>query len=475
LSEPFPPDGKEVYYARSLGQAEVWAVPTLGGAPRRVISAWFAIPSPDGAFIYYVKPDSAGIFRAEKSGLNEELVYNREGTGLYFIPLLLFPGGNDLLAGGFLPGTEHKIRFYRINVASHEAGDLGEVSGNQGDIVWAEPGNTVLFSRAVNGLSNIWKYSLQDRSLTQITFGTGPDHYPMPDPGGKGIYFVNGKSSVFLTAYHVQSKESTDIALDNATQPAVSPDGRRVMYITSPAPERSELWVSGIDGANKLKIATGESLGTGSWAADNLHLSFFGEAAGKGTKTYIVGADVSGLRQLPGTPEIVGSSVWSADQKSVYVTGWEKAASTPTIWKWSVDGSNLEKFVDNCGYVWDADRGGHYLLDVVLSGEKIGISEVSISDRKCIPLLPGVVTFAATFARDGKSFLYAVASRGEVTIYRQSWNDGKTIGAPQVALKVPFAFPLYYNGNGYDFSRDLSTIVYVRPGGHADLYLLSQK
>ena len=40
----------------------------------------------------------------------------------------------------------------------------------------------------------------------------------------------------------------------------------------------------------------------------------------------------------------------------------------------------------------------------------------------------------------------------------------------------PFAFPLsYHNGNAYDFSRDLSTIVYARPGGHADLYLLSQK
>ena len=101
---------------------------------------------------------------------------------------------------------------------------------------------------------------------------------------------------------------------------------------------------------------------------------------------------------------------------------------------------------------------------------------MSISDRKCIPLLPGVVTFNAIFARDGKSFLYAVASRGEVTIYRQPWRDGKLIGAPQVALKVPFAFPLdYATGNAYDFSRDLSTIVYARPGGHADLYLLSQK
>ena len=161
----------------------------------------------------------------------------------------------------------------------------------------------------------------------------------------------------------------------------------------------------------------------------------------------------------------------------IYVSGGETEGSRPasTVWKWNVGGSNPEKFMDNCGMVTDADPSGQYLLGVVLSGEKIGIYEVSISDRKCISLLPGIVTFGATFARDGKSFLYAVASRGEVTIYRQPWNVGKLIGSPQVALKVPFAFPLLYSGNAYDFSRDLSTIVYARPGGHADLYLLSQK
>jgi hypothetical protein len=42
-------------------------------------------------------------------------------------------------------------------------------------------------------------------------------------------------------------------------------------------------------------------------------------------------------------------------------------------------------------------------------------------------------------------------------------------------LKVPFAFSLAYGTNASDFSRDLSTIVYERPGGNADLYLLSQK
>lgn len=99
-----------------------------------------------------------------------------------------------------------------------------------------------------------------------------------------------------------------------------------------------------------------------------------------------------------------------------------------------------------------------------------------MSDRKCIPLVPGVITNSVTFAPDGKSFLYAVVSRGQVMIYRQGWSNGNVIGTPQVALKVPFTFPLSYaGGNAYDFSRDLSTIVYVRPSVHADLYLLSQK
>ena len=158
------------------------------------------------------------------------------------------------------------------------------------------------------------------------------------------------------------------------------------------------------------------------------------------------------------------------------MTSGEKAIPTPTVWKWSVGGSNPEKFVQNCGAVSDIDPSGRYLLGVIENGEKTGIYEVSISDRKCIALLPGAVTLTASFARDGDSFFYAVASRGEVTIYRQPWRDGKIIGAPQMALKLPFAFPLLYaEGNAYDISRDLSTIVYARPGGHQDLYLLSQK
>jgi hypothetical protein len=100
------------------------------------------------------------------------------------------------------------------------------------------------------------------------------------------------------------------------------------MYITLPARDRNELWVSDIDGGNKAKLATGETLGTLTWAVDNLHLSFVEEA---GAKAYIVAADGSGLRQVPRSVDFLYGLVWSPDQKTIYVTGLEKGSQIPAV------------------------------------------------------------------------------------------------------------------------------------------------
>jgi len=45
--------------------------------------------------------------------MNEELVYDVAGRGRFF-PLLLFPGGNDLLAASFPPSFAPKFHFNRV-------------------------------------------------------------------------------------------------------------------------------------------------------------------------------------------------------------------------------------------------------------------------------------------------------------------------------------------------------------------------
>jgi len=471
--DSFSPDGTEIYYVRSTVGFEVWAVPTLGGNPRREANGFTLTPSPDGGSIYFLKSGKRGIFRADKSGLGEEVVYSFDANTLPPHRILPFPGGNHLLVlnAKVVSVVEDQFHVYDVDLGRKTADDLGEVSANLDDVAWGDPGKSLLVSRTVNGLNNLWEYDLKSKALTQVTFGTGPDFSPMRDPGGKGIYFVNGKSSGVLTAYRVQTKQSTDIAAENATQPVISPDGKRVVYITTPSNGRAELWVANLDGSNKVKIASANALATGDWTPDGTHLFFMQEEP---NKTFNAAADGSGVHQISWNGGVTQNVLPSPDQKSIYINSFDQGTSRGTIWRANLDGSNLEMLTNECGHAFETPRGGQFLLTLLL-GENGGISELSLSDKKCTSLLPGVVTFGISMASDGKSFLYAVPSRSDVTIYRQPWRDGKLTGPTQIALKLPFAFPLLSGGNAYDFSHDLSTVVYARPAGQADLFLLSQK
>jgi serine/threonine protein kinase/Tol biopolymer transport system component len=471
--DTFSPDGTEIYYMRDVVGFEGWAVPTLGGNPRRAVTGVALAPSPDGAFIYYLKTKKREIFRADKSGLGEEAVYTFDAKALPPRRILPFPGSNHLLMlnAAIVSEVEDQFHVYDVDLGRRTADDVGEVSANLFDAAWGEPGKSLLVSRTVNGLSNLWQYDLKSKTLTQVTSGTGPDFSPMRDPDGKGIYFVNGKASGMLTAYNTHSKQSIDIASENATQPVLSPDGKRVSYITSPSSDRSELWAANVDGSNKVKITSAKSLGTGDWAPDNFHLFFMGEEP---SKVFAAAADGSGIHQISWNGMVTQNVLSSLDQKAIFINSFDQGASRPTIWRANADGSNLEQITNDCGHASGIPPGEQYLLTYLL-GENGGISELSLADKKCTSLLPGVVTFGITLASDGKSFMYAVPSRSDVTIYRQPWHDGKLTGPTQVALKLPFSFPLLAGGNAYDFSPDLSTVIYARPAGQADLFLLSQK
>lgn len=472
--DSFSPDGTEIYYQRSLGRAEIWAVPTLGGAPRRILSGRAVVPSPDGNFLFYLDEESGAIMRADKSGFGGEQVYKFEAAGNFPLESLPFSGGDELLAVTGGPQGTGDAHLYTVSVSKHSATELGAIPGAAGRISWDEPGKTVLVSRAVNGITNIWKYNLADKSMTQMTFGTGPDFSPMPDPEGKGIYYVNGKASGFLTAYHVRTKESEDIASEIATQPEISPEGKRVMYLTIPEPHRTDLWVSDVDGKNKVKVASADQIGTGAWTRDGSRITY-GDYSGSPVKIFIAGSDGSGVREVPWNGMYWGSLTWSTDEKALYVSALASPGASVSVWKESIDRPDAQKISDSCGYVSDLSRDGKYLIGIEPRGEGVGIYELSTVDNKCVLLIPGVTTYDVVFDPDQKSLLYAVAERGEMTIYRQPWRDGKLTGPSQVALKVPFAFSISYGGNGYDFSRDLSTIIYARPGGQDDLYLTSQK
>ena len=470
----FSTDGTQIYYSRTNGTDEGWAVPTLGGTPTRIAAGFGMVPSSDGKYIYYLKGESNGIFRGDKSALNEQKVFSLDAAKLRARAVLPYADNNHLLVMAadpvaLLPNTYA----YDVDPAAGTAVDLGHFAADEFEVTWDQVGKTVLFSRTTSGLTNLWRYNLKDKTYTQVSFGTGPDFWPMLDPAGKGIYFVNGKFAGVLKAYNTHTKQAVEIAAENATQPSISPNGKKVAYVAEPARDRTELWISNIDGSEKVKIATGESMATTNWLPDGLRLFFIDTETGGPDKMYVVNADGSNLRQIPWSEGSLFTIFPSPDQKTVYVSGFEAGGAIPTLWKMNPDGSNVQKLESDCGQVLDVSPDQKYLLSAIWSGEKTGIYQYTPADNKCVELSPGVATFFPAFTRDQKAIQYMIPGQRESKIFRQPWANGKVTGPAQVAITLPFAFPLASGGNAYDFSRDVGVVVFAQPSSHADLYLLS--
>jgi serine/threonine protein kinase len=467
----FSSDSTEIYFEQTLGEENIWSIPTLGGTSKHLATGIDVVPSADGQWLF-VEKTGGQIVRLPKAGSGEEPIYTLPAGAPTGGRLTTYPDGRHLLISS---GGQHGSRtLQRLDLSTHQLEKLADLPAAS-YVSWAIPGKTVYLSRNVNDIDNIWEFSLEDHSFRQITFGPGPDRNPMPDPSGKGVYFINGKSAGTLTAYRVQSKQFDDIVTEDATQPTISNDGRHLAYITVPEPGKAEMWVSDLAGNNRLKLAAaGSGLETLAWSNDAKKF-LYADSEGENFQLYIIDADGTHLQHLTWPGGFVGFAIWEPGDQSIILGGLDKDRQTTRSWRMTLDGSAAVPLFDHCGMAVDLSPDRKFIIATSLWGENPGLFQYSLADKKCTTLKPGLATFLAMFADDGKSFLYSLAAHGETTIFRQPWRNGTPIGAPVPALKLPFALREDYGGNAFAVSSDLSSLVYARPGGHDDLYFLSQK
>jgi serine/threonine protein kinase/Tol biopolymer transport system component len=460
-------DGTKIYYSRDFGREETWAVPTLGGIPEFVVAGVGVKPSPDGKYLYYYSQTKRNqIMRCERNGINEQSVFEFEANQLPGL-ILPFKESNKLLVRSRSnPSGEHHV--YVLNLDNKTSKDYGVIDGVPGDFAWYKADQSILMRRRPSGLDNIWKFDLDTKKLTQVTFGAGPDLNPMPVRDG--IYYINGKGSGAFARYDTKAGSLKRIVHEIGSQPVISPDGKMMMFVKWPSGQNSDqLWIAPTDGSSKgIRISEGSAMGTGDWSKDSSRFTFM-----DANTPFIGTVDGRSIRPLKPLDALINNIVWSPDGKWIYVSVRETQDPERTIWKIAIDNSKTEVLTTRGWVVSDITSDGDYLIGRMTEGDKIGIYSFNIKTKESSSLIPDVSTMMVRVAPDDQSFLYAVESNKEILFHRAKWKDGKLIGTPEVALKVPFFFQLSFEGNAYDFTRDLSTIIFTEPNMQADLYLLS--
>lgn len=353
----------EIYFGQTLGDPEIWTIPTLGGAPKPLVAGRTLTPSADGESLYVLRPDGH-IVRTTRAGSEDEAVFSAESYGrlaeesnLGFggrLDLKSYPDGKSLFIGAEdLSGI---ASFRRLDLSTHRVEKLGELADASPKVSCATPGKSVYLSRRVNGITDIWEYSLQDQSLKQQTFATGPDRLPMAASGEKGVYFVNGKNAGALTLYRAASHQSSDIVGELATQPLLTTNGRRLAYVTNPDFNRSELWASDLTGEHRVRLVSGaESLYTLSWSSDDSKL-LDEEKSGAEFRVFLIEADGTHPRQIPWNGDFVGFAIWEKGDRSI-VMGTVDKNRQPQNWRVFLNGSPPELVFGGCAAAMDVSDG----------------------------------------------------------------------------------------------------------------------
>jgi len=337
IDSPFPnvdldtlsPDGKELVIGSFTGSEvdqPLYALPTLGGAPRRLAN----IPAQDVTWMAngdllishgnrLSQVGSAGVRPfltfADPSSSAFWLRWSPDGKALRFT--MTEPNRN------FIAEVNSDGTGYRRLLPNWHADD--DVSGGN----WTPDGKLFVFYTQHNwGRADIWAIQERGDALHRVssqpiplTFGPLNFYSPQPSLDGKKIYAIGEQPRSELVRYDTKSRQFVPyLGGVSARAVSFSPDGKWVSYVTYPD---GNLWRCRIDGSEKLQLTSGQLfVSQASWSPDARQLALTastGTASTGGTiiQLFLVSAQGGSFRDVKAGKFNVSLSGWSSDGSAI--------------------------------------------------------------------------------------------------------------------------------------------------------------
>jgi len=383
LTLPFPnvnldsisPDKSELIVGSFTGyelDQPLWAVPTLGGSPRRLgemtaeDAAW--MPNRDlllahGTQLMLVGSGGAARKFADVDGAPYWFRFSPDSRTLRFT----VSGQTRSSLWESWVDASHLHQLLAGWNGAHDAAD-----GN-----WTPDGNYYLFQAVRNGRSDIWATREKDDLFHKpnhepVQLTTGPMSYysPQPSADGKRIFAVGEQPRAELVRYDAKSGQFLPyLGGISASDVAFSRDGKWVAYASFP---EGNLWRSRIDGSEKLQLTSAPAFAVlPVWSPDGSQIAFVAVQSGTHQQIHVIPANGGVDRELAVAQFDAWRASWAPDGNSI-LFGEFAGPPMSSIHIVDVNTLKVSAIPQSEHLLWPAlSPDGHYVAAASLDGQKL--------------------------------------------------------------------------------------------------------
>ena len=399
----FSPDGSRIAY--SVGTADAWTVPILGGEPTQLLRnagglSWIDLGEGRHRIMFsaLTTPTQGihmGVYTSTESRAAERIVYLPTDVHGMAHRSFLSPDKKSVLAvemdiSGWLP-----CRLVPFD-GSSQGRPVGPSPSLCTDAAWSPDGKWMYFSANTGSGFHIWRQRYPDGSPEQVTSGAteeqgisfAPDGRSfvtsvgerlssiwIRDPGGErqitsqGYAFLPVFAADGKRLYHLQraranrrfvSGELWAIALDTGRRERllrdylmesydVAADGRHIVFVSIDDTGRSQVWMTALDGSAAPRQLS-SLYAVRALFGPRGDVFFVGGETKDSLFLYRVGADGNGLAKVVPNQVLF---VYDVSPDAKWVAAWEGNA----VVIYSTDGGSRRLICGGCATAGEENRG----------------------------------------------------------------------------------------------------------------------
>ncbi len=364
------PDGSQIAFIRcDAKQCAIFTLPIRGGTERKVRDlrhdryydlAW----SPDGRSIVYAERSSPSdpyvLFSLSLDNSLSRRLTTPRSLNLGELRFAFSPDGSMLAIIRIEASIEVLVR------SMTNGSETIVLSGQHewfGGIAWTVDDKRLVLSGNQQGVRSLWTVPLTGGDLQRFAVAGEDSYYPSLSTRTERLAFVHefrdwDFARVVLERTHVHSSSGFPSSARLDLDPAFSPDGRKLAFVSERSGTR-EVWVSNADGTEAVQVTAfgGPQVGRPSWSPNGRMLAF--HSAG----IHVVPAAGGPVRRVTDVGEM---PLWSADGQWIYFM--HSADGRSQVWKVSAGGGRAVQAITSDAFTARESPDGLDLYFATVNG-----------------------------------------------------------------------------------------------------------